>query len=256
MNDELPFHPVFPLDIELRDDSKLRDVAIQAYQRLKTDNRMEKVVQEFQHKGIEERNIEWLLSTLPSIYGEWEVIKSESLKERQNRHSKLASKISDIVKELDADDDTKYFTICDARILRETYELIPEIHDLVRRGLLVPEAIILSSEIRTQRPPVPSISQYLSGFAEMLVQGYLIPSEDEDLLNKLPYKRNIRIYTIKRIQELITNMFEQAKQKLPRQYNKDIAILANTLLNLKEKPVTANDVTQVLKETRRKYWID
>lgn len=248
-NDEFFNLPLDPLLPDLFFDSELRGIAVGAYKRLKTDNEMKNVIEKFQRKGIKEHNIEWLLSTLPSIYGEWEAIKNESLKERRKRHEVLASKLLEIVKELDTNDDTKYFTICDAKILRETYNLIPETKDMMEKGLLTPEAILPGY-------PVPTLSQYLSGFSKMLEQGDLIPEFDEELFEKLPYKRSIRSYAIKRIQELITNMFEQSGQNLLRQYNKDIAILANTLLNLKEKPVTANDVTQVLKETRRKYWID
>src|SRR3972149_6046981 len=87
-----------PLDFLLfdSDNSELRNVALQAYKRLTTDKRMNDVIQKFKRRGIGDRNIKWLLDTLPTIFGEWEAIKDESLKERKESHSKLAKKKQDL----------------------------------------------------------------------------------------------------------------------------------------------------------------
>ena len=245
-----------PLDFLLfdSDNSELRNVALQAYKRLTTDKRMNDVIQKFKRRGIGDRNIKWLLDTLPTIFGEWEAIKDESLKERRERHSKLAKKIQELAKELNRNEDTRYFNVCDARILRETYMSFPKTRDLIKRGLLIPDGIVLSHYLQDTLPlpPTVTISQYLSGFVKMLDEGDIIPEPDEWMYAGLPYKKNIQSYTIKRVSEMVSDVLTWSEIKVRQFPNKEVATIVNVLLNTDE-PVTANDITQARIKVREHY---
>lgn len=239
------------------DDSELRKVALQAYQRLTTDKRMDGVIMKFKRRGIEDRHIKWLLDTLPTIYGEWEAIKDESLKERRERHSKLAKKMQGLAEELNRNEDTRYFSVCEPRILRETYMSFPKSRDLIKKGLLRPDGIVLSHYLQdsSSLPPTVTISQYLSGFAKMLDEGDIIPEPDKWMYAGLPYKKNIQPYAIKRVSEMVSDVLTWSEIKVRQFPNKEVATIVNVLLNTDE-PITANNVTQTRKKDRRKYWVE
>ena len=136
----------------------------------------------------------------------------------------------------------------------------PETRDLIKKGLLRPDEIVLSHYLQdsSSLPPTITVAQHLSGLAKMLDEGDIIPEPDEWIYAGLPYKKNIQSYAIKRISEMVSDVLTWSGIKVRQFPNKEVATIVNILLDLSDSKnaVTGNNVTQTRKKDRRKYWVE
>ena len=192
----------------------------------------------------------------------------------------LIKHVKDLSAEFQSHNNTKNIPMCDYSALHYTYKLLegePE-NPKGRKKSKKPKKYEWTIDMNQDGVPprlaeafkphrVPSLSQYLDGLAEHLENDVLSLLDEyykESLLDgyKEKMSHSKKTYCIREVDTLLKQILEQWPhiKRLPyrsgeiRARNLETAAIVNKLLHLDgDDVVTANNVSQALKDRRRKY---
>lgn len=223
--------PELPPDADYADHIEdLFPQVAETYRRLRTDTRLDPVLETFKRQGMDERKIEMLFRQVANLPRDWQN-EHESLKQRRERRSSLAKKARQLAEEMAEDPDFSGLGFSDGAIIYGSPET-------VGNETTLPDILNCAADFVTE------------------TDGPLIETENGTITGKKfeevtapDRKVSLQRYVLLGIFDLLEPYF--LKTDTSRPPNKETELLGSVVL---DEGIPHGTVTQLRKNERRSYY--